>query len=106
MVGEPISRARVGKDPVRTCVGCRKRATSSELLRVVAGTDTSGQPAVVPDPRRTAPGRGAHLHPTTACFDLAVKRKAFGRALRARTGLSAEPVAEHLGRLAIENHHH
>ena len=67
-------------------MGCRKRATKSELLRVTVGSDADGQPAVVPDPLGTAPGRGAHLHPTTECFDLAVRRKAFGRALRVTDG--------------------
>jgi predicted RNA-binding protein YlxR (DUF448 family) len=66
------------------------------LLRVTAGADADGRPAVVPDPTATAPGRGAHLHPTTECYDLAVRRKAFGRALRVTTGLSSAPVAEHL----------
>jgi uncharacterized protein len=28
------------------------------------------------------PGRGAHVHPTSACLDLALRRRAFGRALR------------------------
>ena len=82
--------------PVRTCVGCRKRAARSELLRVVAGTDSDGRPAVLPDPERTAPGRGAHLHPTTECFELAVRRRALPRALRVTEGLSCEPVADHL----------
>jgi predicted RNA-binding protein YlxR (DUF448 family) len=66
------------------------------LLRVTAGSDAHGAPAVVPDPDGTAPGRGAHLHPTSECFDLAVRRKAFTRALRAGTGLSSVPVREHL----------
>ena len=82
--------------PIRTCIGCRERATRSELLRVVIGSDASGQPAVCPDPRGTAPGRGAHLHPTTGCYDLAVRRRAFSRALRAGEALSSTPVAEHL----------
>ncbi|GAA4757621.1 hypothetical protein GCM10023350_49000 [Nocardioides endophyticus] len=82
--------------PVRTCVGCRKRAAKSELLRVTAGSDAHGQPVVVPDPTATAPGRGAHLHPTAECFELAVRRKAFGRALRVTTGLSSAPVGEYL----------
>jgi predicted RNA-binding protein YlxR (DUF448 family) len=55
-------------------------------VRVTVGSDTHGQPAVVPDPQGTAPGRGAHLHPTTACYELAVRRKAFGRALRISGG--------------------
>jgi len=53
---------------------------------VTVGSDTHGHPVVVPDPEATAPGRGAHLHPTTECYDLAVRRKAFGRALRVPPG--------------------
>jgi uncharacterized protein len=82
--------------PVRTCIGCRQRAAKSELLRVVAGSDTDGQPAVVPDPRGRAAGRGAHLHPTTECLDQAVKRRAFARALRVQEGLSVVLLREHL----------
>jgi predicted RNA-binding protein YlxR (DUF448 family) len=94
--------AHTRHEPVRTCVGCRERATRSELLRVVAGTDAHGQPAVVPDPDRTAPGRGAHLHPTTACFDLAVRRRAFSRALRSGRGLAGAPVADYLASTALD----
>jgi len=82
--------------PVRTCVGCRGQAAKRELLRVTAGSGTDGQPVVLPDPRATAPGRGAHLHPTAECYDLAVRRKAFGRALRVGPGASSEPVGEYL----------
>jgi predicted RNA-binding protein YlxR (DUF448 family) len=66
---------------------------------VTAGSDAHGQPAVVPDPDGTAPGRGAHLHPTAECYDLAVRRKAFARALRyppGDGGLSTVPVREWL----------
>ena len=83
-------------EPVRTCIGCRQRATKRELLRVTAGSDAHGQAAVVPDPDGSAPGRGAHLHPTTECYDLAVRRKAFTRALRATKGLSSAPVGDYL----------
>ncbi|WP_243395356.1 YlxR family protein [Nocardioides currus] len=85
---------------MRTCVGCRARAAKSELLRVVVGSDAQGQPAVSPDPRGTAPGRGAHLHPTRKCYDLAVRRRAFSRALRLTEGLTSAPVADHLDSLA------
>ena len=53
---------------------------------MTVGSDSHGQPVVVPDPQGTAPGRGAHLHPTAACYELAVRRKAFGRALRVPGG--------------------
>lgn len=86
--------------PVRTCIGCRQRAARRELLRLVVGS-VDGHPAVVPDPTRSAAGRGAHLHPTTACYDLAVRRKAFTRALRhaGGRGLDTAPLAEHLARV-------
>ncbi len=82
--------------PVRTCIGCRERAAKRELVRVTTGSDPDGRPAAVPDLDATRPGRGAHLHPTTRCYDLAVRRKAFARALRAPAGLDAAPVGEWL----------
>ncbi|MEO5653783.1 MAG: YlxR family protein [Marmoricola sp.] len=97
-------------DPVRTCVGCRRRAAKRELLRVVAGTDAAGQDTiwhVVPDPRGTASGRGAHLHPTAECLALAERKRAFVRALRhdagVRGALSLERLREHLTSTASES---
>ena len=77
--------------PTRTCVGCRQRASVSDLLRVVAiasVTDSgsadagSAQLRLRPDPSRVLPGRGAHVHPVPGCLDSALRRRAFGRALR------------------------
>jgi len=77
--------------PVRTCVGCRQRAAKAELLRIVVDDSGSGLEAV-PDPRRHTPGRGAHLHPTPDCLDLALRRRAFPRALRVPVGLGSGQV--------------
>ncbi|MCY7401418.1 MAG: YlxR family protein [Nocardioides sp.] len=82
--------------PVRTCVGCRARAAANELLRVVAGSDAEGRPALVPDPDHRAPGRGAHLHPVDECWQLAVRRRAFPRALRSGSLLSDVLVRDYL----------
>ena len=68
---------------------------------MTAGSDTDGRPAVVPEPAATRAGRGAHLHPTPACFDLAVRRRAFGRALRVTTALDSAPLAAYLSSLAL-----
>ncbi|MFG3643236.1 YlxR family protein [Micromonospora sp. NPDC047762] len=81
--------------PERTCVGCRKRAPASELLRVVAVRDEAGH-SLRPDPRRRLPGRGANMHPDPACFALAVRRRAFGRALRSTEVLDHGALAEHV----------
>jgi predicted RNA-binding protein YlxR (DUF448 family) len=78
---------------VRTCVGCRERATKSELVRVVAGDRGAGL-EVVPDPAGRAPGRGAHLHPTPECLRLALRRRAFPRALRLQGGGLATSAVE------------
>jgi predicted RNA-binding protein YlxR (DUF448 family) len=37
---------------------------------------------VVVDAAARLPGRGAWLHPASACLETAISRKAFGRALR------------------------
>ena len=71
---------------------------------MTAGSDADGRPAVTPDPTATAPGRGAHLHPTHECYDLAVRRKAFTRALRLEGGLPATPVGDYLDSLDRDRH--
>ena len=65
--------------PVRTCVACRQEAGKRELVRFVRRPDG----AVALDPSGRAPGRGAYLHATAECFELARKRKTLDRALGA-----------------------
>lgn len=70
--------------PVRTCVGCRRRDLRSVLLRLVvdlAGGPREVSPLVV-DAGRSLPGRGAWLHASPRCLELAERRRAFPRALR------------------------
>lgn len=83
--------------PVRTCVGCRTATLSTELLRVVA---VDG--ALVPDPGRRLPGRGAWLHARPECLRTAVRRRAFPRALRVPGPLDVEPVRVYLSELLGE----
>ena len=80
--------------PERTCVGCRTKAPRSALLRLVA--TTSGELAI--DTRAVLPGRGAWIHPDPHCLDLAERRRALGRALRAPGPLDVTGVRVHLGR--------
>ena len=66
---------------IRTCIGCRERVDKTTLVRVV-GIRSSSNWVITPDPTGSLPGRGAHLHPTTRCLEQAIRRKAFGRALK------------------------
>ena len=61
--------------PVRTCVGCGRKAPQAELLRFVArdGRLTPG---------RREPGRGAYTCRRLACFERAAAQRAFARVLR------------------------
>jgi predicted RNA-binding protein YlxR (DUF448 family) len=70
--------------PIRTCVGCRGRAAKADLLRL------AWRDGVLIDERQIAPGRGAYLHRSVDCLELAVRRRSVGRALRVP---AIDPVA-------------
>jgi uncharacterized protein len=76
------------REPVRTCVACRHEAGKGSLVRVVRGAD--GVAAV--DTTGRAQGRGAYLHRDPVCLEIARKKKALDRALKAT--VSAEIWAE------------
>ncbi|MEO7124247.1 MAG: YlxR family protein [Lacisediminihabitans sp.] len=79
-------------EPVRTCLGCRKRGNKSSLLRVVA---LDGE--VIADHSATLLGRGAWVHPTLTCIETSIARKAFSRALRVDGPLRAEGLIATVG---------
>ena len=62
--------------PERTCLGCRDRRQQTDLVRLVA---SAGRLTLA---GKAAAGRGAYVCAEQACFDKAVKRRAFGHALR------------------------
>ncbi|WP_454119379.1 YlxR family protein [Microbacterium lacticum] len=76
-------------EAVRTCVGCRARAPRSALLRVVVQGGS-----LVADEQAVLPGRGAWVHDTDACVQAALRRRAFGRALRAPGALDTQTFQE------------
>lgn len=76
-------------DPVRTCLGCRKRANASSLLRCVA---QNGE--VMADTSAILPGRGAWVHPTIECVEKSIKRRAFARALKVSTVLDTQNLTQ------------
>ena len=85
--------------PVRTCVGCRKRGLAVELLRVVAVSTGNGEYALAVDTATNLPGRGAWLHPTQQCLSAAIRRRAFGRALRITGSPDTSAAVEHINGL-------
>jgi hypothetical protein len=69
-------------------VACRQEAGKASLVRVVRRAD--GAAAV--DGTGKAQGRGAYLHRDPSCIEIARKKKALDRALKA--SVSAEVWAE------------
>jgi len=69
--------------PVRSCIGCGRKAPQSELLRFVAkdGRLTAGS---------HEPGRGAYTCRRLSCFERAVARRAFNRTLRRNVRVEPE----------------
>lgn len=64
-------------EPLRTCVGCREITAQSLLSRYVL---VDGR--AVLDESKSAPGRGAWVHPREDCLERAMKR-GFSRSFRA-----------------------
>ena len=79
---------RPGRVGIRTCVACRQEAGKGSLVRVVRRAD--GSAAV--DITGRAQGRGAYVHREPSCLQIARKKKALDRALKAT--VSAEMWAE------------
>lgn len=76
-LGSPLTQPARPALVVRTCVGCRQRDAQTHLIRVVACDGT-----LVVDHQGSQPGRGAYLHNDSKCWDLAVRRKPWARALK------------------------
>ncbi len=62
-------------EPIRSCIGCGRKAPQGQLLRFAA---VDGQLV----PGAGIPGRGAYTCRRLACFERAVSRRAFNRTLR------------------------
>ncbi len=76
----------------RTCVGCGKRSPAETLVRVVLGDKT-----VVPDAKGGSFGRGAHVHATRECLEVACKKglpRAFKQEVRADVASLATAIAD------------
>ncbi len=81
-----------GRQPTRSCVACRKTAPKQELVRFVLGPDQT----IVMDFHGKLPGRGAWLCPDKQCFELARKRKGFGRAFKTGVVFEAKVAFDRL----------
>ena len=79
--------------PERTCLGCRKSASRTELLRFVL-LDSETSKMLSPDNEKKLPGRGSWLHQSNSCYQLAKTRKAFQRALRSASEIDYKLVDE------------
>jgi uncharacterized protein len=70
-------------EPVRSCIGCGRKAPQSELLRFVAKDGRLAAGA-------REPGRGAYTCRRLSCFERAVARRAFNRTLRRNVRVEPE----------------
>ena len=73
----------MSKTPIRTCVGCGRKAPQPELVRFVAHDGWLA-------PGEKAPGRGVYTCRRLQCFERAVARRAFNRTLRRTVQIDQE----------------
>jgi len=67
-----------GKDPQRSCLGCRETRDKKELLRFVLAPDRT----LVPDLLARLPGRGAYTCLNSACLRAAAQKNQFARSFK------------------------
>jgi predicted RNA-binding protein YlxR (DUF448 family) len=70
-------------EPIRSCIGCGRKAPQGQLLRFAA---VDGQLV----PGAGVPGRGAYTCRRLECFERAVSRRAFNRTLRRTVRIGQE----------------
>ncbi len=93
----PMERTRQPSQPTRTCrtcVGCGQRGEGEAMVRLVLvpGPQEGATPAsVVVDAKGGAFGRGAHVHPSKACFEKAC-RQGLSRAFKCAVKADAEAL--------------
>ena len=86
--------------PLRTCIATKQVMGIDHLLRCVVHQSAEGI-QVVPDPEKKLPGRGAWITPTVEAWEIAVKRRAFSRALRVSANVDADPVRDYIVTLPV-----
>lgn len=78
------------------------RAPQSDVVRVVARlreVESSQEWIALLDLDRRLPGRGAYLHPSLTCLDLAERRRALPRAFRLSGSLDVRAVRDQMQQL-------
>lgn len=86
--------------PQRTCVGCRQVNAKRSLVRVVRTPE--GEVALDPTGRKN--GRGAYVHSSRDCFEVAVRKGVLERALKATISSDARAsLEEYLKSLPVES---
>jgi uncharacterized protein len=77
--------------PVRTCVGCGRKAAQPELLRFAAPEGRLVQ-------GREVPGRGAYTCRRLSCFERALAARGFSRVLRRSVHVDPDLARLYTGR--------
>ena len=75
-----MKATRPRRVPQRTSVGCRTVQGKRELIRIVRTPDGD----VIVDPTGKKNGRGAYVHKSQECFELALKRGGLERGLNVK----------------------
>ena len=76
--------------PIRTCIATGEKKSKNELMRF----SLTNEGKVIVDPKDKAKGRGANLTMSADAFELAIKKRAFERALKLEKKLSEDEIAQ------------
>ena len=80
----------------RTCVACRTKESSDDLLRFVLAESSDGNKVVEFDQSKRRPGRGVWTHSRAECFEKAVEKGLLVRGLKVGKSAQSNEVVNNL----------
>lgn len=91
-------RPEPSSEPVRMCIGCRRRAPQRVLMRL--GLDPEAGFGLAQRPRS---GRGAYVCPELRCLQRAIHKGGIGRALRSAAPFPTPPEIVHRASMMLRS---
>ena len=73
---------------IRTCIGCRRREPAAEMVRLVVQAQAGETAGRVELAGQSRSGRGASVHPRSACLETGLRPEVLSRAFKQKVTMA------------------